>query len=256
MSPHETNWLETLRENELDFVLERYRSVLLGKELLEIGAGSGFQLRRLRQHCAYCVGVDVPGGMQRALGVDQVLLYDGVRLPFRDASFDVIYSSNVLEHVGDLSALLSDCRRVLRPGGCAIHILPTHWWKIWTTLTHWPSLPRRFYRRIRGPGTDGGKEGRKLLLNNEHSMRTTTQLVNVLFPPRHGELGNRISEFLHFRPSRWRREFWQAHWQVVDEYPVGIAYSGNSLLEGSMSIPARRKLALLFGSACVSFVVK
>lgn len=42
---------------------------------------------------------------------------DAARLPFGQATFDVVLSMIMLHHVGDRSAALAEARRVLRPGG-------------------------------------------------------------------------------------------------------------------------------------------
>lgn len=49
-----------------------------------------------------------------------------VGLPFPDASIDFIYAEHVLEHFtyGDLRNLLSDCHRVLKPGGVISVVIP------------------------------------------------------------------------------------------------------------------------------------
>jgi SAM-dependent methyltransferase len=42
---------------------------------------------------------------------------NGQRLPFREASFDLVFSHSVIEHVASATAYLEECRRVLKPGG-------------------------------------------------------------------------------------------------------------------------------------------
>jgi SAM-dependent methyltransferase len=46
-----------------------------------------------------------------------ITFFDGVHLPWDDASFDFVYSNQVLEHVRKPEALLADVFRVLKPGG-------------------------------------------------------------------------------------------------------------------------------------------
>ena len=45
--------------------------------------------------------------------------------PFSNSSFDIVVSNQVLEHVEDLDGFFSECFRILRPGGFAIHVFPT-----------------------------------------------------------------------------------------------------------------------------------
>lgn len=60
---------------------------------------------------------------------------DGTRLPFPDASFDRIIASEVMEHVPDDAAALSEFIRVLRPGGTIAITVPAEFpekicWKL------------------------------------------------------------------------------------------------------------------------------
>jgi ubiquinone/menaquinone biosynthesis C-methylase UbiE len=51
--------------------------------------------------------------------------FDGP-LPFPDASFDLVWASEVIEHVADTGQWLSEVRRVLAPGGRLLVTTPSH----------------------------------------------------------------------------------------------------------------------------------
>ena len=76
-------------------------------------------------------GVDPsPAALARARDTHPELTFvapaaDG-RLPLPDASFDVVTCVNVLEHVADTQALMSEARRVLTSGGLLLATVPYH----------------------------------------------------------------------------------------------------------------------------------
>jgi ubiquinone/menaquinone biosynthesis C-methylase UbiE len=57
-------------------------------------------------------------------------------LPFNDASFDVVFSSHVLEHVASVEASLLEMKRVLKPGGVLIIGMPTRTMTIVAFISH------------------------------------------------------------------------------------------------------------------------
>lgn len=59
--------------------------------------------------------------------IDGVRNEDMSRFTYPDAAFDIILSSDTLEHVPDFRAALSETRRVLRPGGRHIFTVPVVW---------------------------------------------------------------------------------------------------------------------------------
>ncbi len=93
-----------------------------GKDVLEVGCGTGLLLRRIADFAASARGVDLSPGMlahARARGLD-VIEGSATALPFPDASVDVACSFKVLAHVQQIDVALAEMARVVRPGG---HIL-------------------------------------------------------------------------------------------------------------------------------------
>jgi SAM-dependent methyltransferase len=56
--------------------------------------------------------------------IDGIRHEDGLRLSFPDASFDLILSNDVLEHVPDVTKAFGELRRVIRPGGSLLATFP------------------------------------------------------------------------------------------------------------------------------------
>jgi SAM-dependent methyltransferase len=91
-----------------------------GRRLLELGCGSGAQLKVLAEAGWDVSGVELGASAARyarerlGLNVHQGSL-ESARLP--SASFDVVVASHVLEHIPDPAAASVEIARVLRPGG-------------------------------------------------------------------------------------------------------------------------------------------
>jgi len=93
-----------------------------GRDLLEVGCGTGLILSRLKGAARTAKGVDLSPGMlaharERALDVVEGSV---TALPFPDASFDTVVSFKTLPHVPDLRRALEEMARVTRPSGVLI----------------------------------------------------------------------------------------------------------------------------------------
>jgi len=102
-----------------------------GERILDLGCGQGAFIGAARAAGADAVGADVAeAALQRARhrhpDVPFVLVpWDGP-LPFDDGAFDLVWASEVIEHVGDTGRWLSEVRRVLLPGGRLLVTTPSH----------------------------------------------------------------------------------------------------------------------------------
>jgi SAM-dependent methyltransferase len=91
----------------------------------DVGAGTGVVTDRLRRPGADLLACDLSPEMltQAAARLPgRVHLADATALALRDGSVDGLTYVWVLHHVGDLTAALTEARRVLRPGGTAVSV--------------------------------------------------------------------------------------------------------------------------------------
>jgi SAM-dependent methyltransferase len=97
-------------------------SFYVDKRVLDIGCGPRRRLDAVRQ-AAQRVGLDPLMAKYRELlpddAWDEVDYVTGVaeRMPFADASFDVVCSFNSLDHVQNVERSAAEIKRVLAPGG-------------------------------------------------------------------------------------------------------------------------------------------
>jgi SAM-dependent methyltransferase len=70
------------------------------------------------------IGVDYAGEGETYPKDKVDFLYDGKTLPFPDADFDGIFTTEVAEHVFNLPEILSELNRVLKPGGLLLLTCP------------------------------------------------------------------------------------------------------------------------------------
>src|SRR2546428_8813616 len=102
-----------------------------GRRVLEIGSGSGIDSAEFARNGASVVGLDFTenGALStNSLLNEARLAHDTVRataeeLPFRDASFDCVYSFGVLHHIPEIVPVIGAIARVLKPGGELICML-------------------------------------------------------------------------------------------------------------------------------------
>jgi ubiquinone/menaquinone biosynthesis C-methylase UbiE len=246
-------FLHVIREYEFARIAPHLQP---GARVLEIGGGTGYQARRLQEAGFDVASIDLAHGTYASSELEfPVLPYDGRHFPFPDASFDIVFSSNVLEHIPDLAQTHRETVRVLRPGGYCVHVLPTGSWRFWTNIAHYIEFlqraalhtPQLLPRRI------SGREARRLAQSAKDFLALMKHYAIV---PRHGESGNAVSEIVTFGKRRWLHHFRACGFDVIESVPIGLFYTGHMVLGRRVPIALRRQVAPVLGSACVLYKMK
>jgi SAM-dependent methyltransferase len=100
----------------------RYLEVPAGARVLEVGSGLGLLAVEVASAAdgVHVVGVEQSADQIAAAATSPRVTYrqgDAHALDFPDASFDLVYARYLLEHVTRPDVVLSEMRRVVRPGG-------------------------------------------------------------------------------------------------------------------------------------------
>lgn len=229
-------------------------------DLLEIGAGTGWQARALSEAGFNVDAIDLPPESEISGHARNrhwpISDYDGVHIPFSDDSFDLIYSSNVLEHVTNLDALIEEMRRVLRPGGMALHLLPNPQWRILSLITYYPGQAVDFIRYLRKRGTRDAVANQSNSVTPQLHRSLLHKASKRLLPPTHGAVGSAISEVGRYSRSNWDRFFRQRGWEIVQYSNNGLVASGDYLLGSALPIAARRWIGRMTGGIAHVYLLR
>ena len=195
-----------------------------GLRVLEIGVGPGNDFIQWLRNGAVATGVDLTdAGI--ALTRERAELEgfkpdlrqaDAEKLPFDDATFDVVYSYGVLHHTPDTEKAIAEVARVLKPGGQARLML--YHYPSWTSMLLWgvhcaakgkPWLGPRWatYHFLESPGT------------KSYTLDELDKLLSA-FTNRRYEIVFLGGDLLTFRPAaKYQSPLHQLAWRV---YPRGL----------------------------------
>ncbi len=132
-----------------------------GKSVLEIGCGLGTDLLQFARGGAKVTGVDLtPKSVElvkkrfemEGLKVEAQVA-DAESLPFKDDSFDMVYSFGVLHHTPNTQKAIDEVYRVLEPGGRIIIMLYNR-----TSLHVWLGAPLFAAARLAGKKSADGQK--------------------------------------------------------------------------------------------------
>lgn len=245
-------FLHVIREFEYGRILEQLPK---NARILEVGGGTGYQALRLQQAGFDVVSIDLACSIYSDNLVFPVQPYDGSHFPFPDESFDVVFSSNVLEHVPDLPQMHSESMRVLKRDGFCLHVMPTGAWRLWTNVAHYVELLQRL--AIASPKLVPRSFDKASLASVRYAateMLKTARHYRMV--PRHGEVGNAFSEVFSFSVRHWLTHFRSQGLTVERHAPLDLFYTGHMVLGARLPVRLRVPVSRILGSACHAYRIR
>jgi len=108
------------------------RDVALGGlKVLEVGCGTGRFSRQIAQQKAQLTVLDISGNLANAVSAKlgcEAAAGDACNLPFDDEAFDMVISSECIEHTADPLGAVAEMSRVCRVGGIVCLTTPNKLW--------------------------------------------------------------------------------------------------------------------------------
>lgn len=250
------HFLQSVREYEMNLALERFPPPeIQGRrcKVLEVGSGTGQQAKRMNEAGYDVMAIDLASSSYRDARVFHVVEYDGSSIPAADRAFDVVFSSNVLEHVTHIDAFLDEALRVMAIGGVAIHILPTPAARFWSIPAHYLWLTKRILSRV---FTNRLKEGNSVPQSKLRKPANAQEWLGTFFPLRHGERGNTLTEMFYFSRWWWMKKFRSHGFSVTSVGTNHLFYTMANSMTDAMGLSVRRRLSTALGSACAIYVLQ
>jgi ubiquinone/menaquinone biosynthesis C-methylase UbiE len=231
-----------------------------GLRILEIGAGAGWQAALLSEQGHDVSAIELENSNYAQAREFQIMDYNGKEIPFSDNYFDVVFSSNVLEHIPHLEEFHAEMQRVMKPDGLAVHLMPSGTWSFWRLIVHYPAVVKMaldlLIQKIKSRKGDKDDSNYSFVHDKYEQLSIGKKLRKAIFPNRHGERGNVFSEVYYFSKMEWKKTFNKGGWEIIGYKPNGLFYTGHLIFGIFLSMSARKPLSSILGSSCHVFILK
>lgn len=249
------------KKTETGVILKYFNENEIKKGIgLEIGCGNAFQSVLMASFTDKFVATDLfvedgsthTVGMARAkeliesLNKKNIMLVgcSSLALPFADNYFDFVFSSSALEHMKDKDLVLKEMKRVLKPGGHAIIIIPTHMPSLYAFMHVYLYCLARVVKFFLKSNSEIGSHAE----GPEHlSLWAKFRKNHPSFPvpEPHGSYRNIFHEFFYQLPFNWEKVFRRNGFEI--KYSFGILLFPWLLIEPFSTMAAARLYSLTEG---------
>ena len=216
------NWkhyIQNLKKKEIQ-LLHPYLSERQIVNGLEIGAGNGFQSRILSKYIDYLYCTELNETRLNRCENNKISyrICDAEKINdyFDSCYFDLIFSSNLLEHLPSPDLAIRGSGKILKDNGIMIHIIPSSFIATIRILLWYPNLAISLIENMLSKSSkNNDKEtslSPELVLNKSGNnlklfSKQKSNLNKIIVPRPHGVSNNIFQEVMAFRKRRWVKEF-------------------------------------------------
>ena len=225
-----TNWIKHLhntRKVEINRIFHNCPANLFNNGL-ELGAGDGFQSKLILKYIRKLISTDynLPRLQKKTTSTIEYLKCDAEETDhyFAPEKFDIIFSSNMLEHLPNPEKALKGMHRILKNDGIMIHLIPNSMWKFSHIAMFYPNLFVRLIEKISTPNRliadirkkmAGKSDILKTKTEFDDNPKSTNHNHTWIWPSTHGAYKTHWKEFLGFRKKRWLKLFKSEGFKII-----------------------------------------
>ena len=244
------NWKEQFKNREIDIIFERtpYKSFKYG---LELGAGAGLQTKSLSNYCnhftctEYKTRFNIVELKSNSNGTDNIEYVkcdaELIDMVLEKNKYDLIFSSNMMEHLPNSGAALKGISNILADDGISIQTMPSVFMKIIYLILFYPAVIPTYLKKIfskddiktaknsiNGAATISSSEKYQHDNNPKYDIdRKENIFSKYLIPKPHGASVSNVQELLSWRKKNWIKKHTQNNMIIVNviKLPVTTGYS-------------------------------
>ena len=226
---------EAKRQIEIERILCELQSLTKNRwdknrdlNILEFGCGSGFQIPYLSK-LGNVYGIDIYTSKE-IRSLDEVKFCESsvTDIPFKDHSFDLLFSNHVIEHLPDPERVFDELRRVGKQDAIFVFSVPTNYWLLL-------SIPSKYFGKIielrkilsnkfsRNATEKPQSDMEKRLLMEEELAKGPIEkqsFFSLLLPKGHGVHNTFLKCYQSFKIREWQRFFTSHNFELLDTTPL------------------------------------
>tara|TARA_B110000438_G_scaffold10047_1_gene10235 strand:- start:594 stop:1376 length:783 start_codon:yes stop_codon:yes gene_type:complete len=247
-----TLWWEKIRRGELTTALDTFPSKK-NLKILEIGGRDGYQAKLIAKEGHTVTSIDINPIYPQFYPVQKGNI---TQLEFQEDSFDIIYSSNMLQEIQNIEETFKEIKKIVKKDGIIIHIVPSCWWSLITNFWHYCFIPKYLIKsnKFQQIFKSNLKESQIKENFSDNTKSSKKDLKQLFFHPL-GANTSFIHEIFYFSKLYWKKLFKKNEFNIIDEKNCPYFYSAYSIFNFKF-LGFRKFLARMGITSCFCFIMK